>query len=358
MAILITSEFRIHSKANLRNVLTVNGAAAAKTAVVCRTANGQPSQVWRYYANRFYTETDPAQRETLCLDMARLTGKADIAVNNNDANQQVKLISIPNETSHYRISLRDRALFLTTDDNGNCTWTDKLDTSDPRQIWVLEKLARVTDMPRIAYYRDNDYIEYFSACSGWKTGSFENQKWNVFGTVQELYDTVSGGGDLSVEDNQSLFLYNLPGALAYGQGDGLDGYYHMGIDINYGEGLPVYPLKAGKLSYIFGMEKGYSAVGIESSFLLPDENVAQTYIIWYLHMAIDKNLPSKLNKKVSFDTVLGTISNQGKNIPAHLHIEAQKTGPEPMVPSNAGLHLTGNYFGAYNLLDLMQVDEV
>ena len=55
----------------------------------------------------------------------------------------------------------------------------------------------------------------------------------------------SGGGGLSVEDNQSLFLYILPGALAYGQGNGLDGYYHMGIDINYGEKSPVYPLKGG-----------------------------------------------------------------------------------------------------------------
>lgn len=353
MAILITGEFRIHSKANLRNVLTVNGAAAAKTAVVCRTANGKPSQVWRYYANRFYTETDPTQRETLCLDMARLTGKADIAVNNNDANQQVKLISIPNETNHYRISLRDRALFLTTDDNGNCTWTDKLNTSDQRQIWVLEKLARVTDMPRIDYYRDNDYIEYFSACSGWKTGSFENQKWNVIGAVQALYDRVSGGGILSVEDNPSLFLYNFPGALAYGQGGGLDGYYHMGIDINYGKGSPVYPLKAGKF---VGVKLGdYSAVGIESSFLLPEEDVAQTYVIWYLHMEIAEETFSKVKGDyISLDTKLGKISNQGQNIPDHLHIEVQKPKGEPMVPSSAGLHLTGNYFGAYNLLDLME----
>lgn len=162
----------------------------------------------------------------------------------------------------------------------------------------------------------------------------------------------SGGGGLSVEDNQSLFLYILPGALAYGQGNGLDGYYHMGIDINYGEKSPVYPLKGGAVCDIIDINSPYSAIGIQSSFYLPETDTFQEYVIWYLHMEINKDLKEK--DTVTLNTQLGTISNKGDNIPVHLHIEVQEPGHDPMVPSSAGLHLTGNYFGAYNLLDLME----
>ena len=364
--ILLKGEYRIHSKANLNNVLTVNGDLKDATPVQCQKANGTPKQVWRLESNRLYTEMNPKNRDTFCLDRLNTSkSPADIYTNNDDANQLVKLIGIPNEDYAYRISLKNKALFLTTDDYGNCSWTEKLDTSNEKQIWVFEKVVRVEDMPNIAAFQANGYVEYFSGCTGWKNGSFQyaeeieeegkvGQDRNVVALVQKLYDRVSNGGSLDVSKNPGSFLHNFPGALAYGQGSGLDGYYHMGIDINYGTEATVYPLKAGKIINILHMDPyQYSAIGIESSFLLPDVDAPQKYVIWYLHMKINNNL--HIGETVTPDTELGIISNQGYHIQPHLHIEVQKPDRlEPMVPSSAGLYLKGDYFGAYDLLDFIE----
>lgn len=351
MAILISGEYRIHSKANLNNVLTVSGSLADATPVRCQKANGKPAQVWRLSANRLYTEMNPENRETFCLDRLNTSsGPADIYTNNDDANQLVKLISIPNEDYTYRVSLKNKALFLTTDANGNCFWTEKLDTSDQKQIWVFERVVRVEEMPKIDAFAGNDYIEYFSGCTGWRNGSYEDeQDRDVVGLVQKLYDRVSNGGSLDVSKNPGSFLHNFPGALAYGQDSSLNGYYHMGIDINYGTDAKVYPLKEGT---VFGIKYSpYSAVGIESSFLLPDEDTPQNYVIWYLHM---KNISVNKGQPVGSNTRLGTIGDVGAEGNPHLHIEVQKLGDDPMVPSSAGLYLKGNYFGAYDLLDFIE----
>jgi hypothetical protein len=360
--ILLKGEYRIHSKANLNNVLTVNGDLKDATPVQCQKANGTPKQVWRLESNRLYTEMNPKNRDTFCLDRLNTSkSPADIYTNNDDANQLVKLIGIPNEDYAYRISLKNKALFLTTDDYGNCSWTEKLDTSNEKQIWVFEKVVRVEDMPNITAFQANGCVEYFSGCTGWKNGSFKyagnieeeknGQDRNVVALVQKLYDRVSKNGPLDVSENAGAFLHNFPGALAYGQGIGLDGYYHMGIDINYGTGAAVYPLKEGT---VFGIiHDSYSAIGIKSSFFLPDEDTPQDFVVWYLHMIINENLD--VDDPVTFNTSLGTISNQGYKIQPHLHIEVQKPDRDkPMVPSEAGLYLKGDYFGAYDLLDFIE----
>ena len=364
--ILLKGEYRIHSKANLNNVLTVNGDLKNITPVQCQKANGKPTQVWRLEANRLYTEMDPENRDTYCLDRLNTSeGLADIYINNDDANQLVKLIGIPNDDYAYRISLKNKALFLTMGDNGKCFWTEKLDTSNEKQIWVFEKVVRVEDMPNIAAFQANGRVEYFSGCTGWKNGSFkyagnieeeekDGQDRNVVALVQKPYDRVSKNGPLDVSENEHLFLYNFPGALAYGQTNALNGYYHMGIDINYFKGSDVYPLEEGEIVDVWDDKSPhkYSAVGIKSSFLLPDEDTPQDFVIWYLHMDINNALYSM--EYVTTDTQLGTIGEQGVPGNPHLHIEVQKPGTEPMVPSSAGLYLKGNYFGAYDLFDFIE----
>ncbi len=70
-------------------------------------------------------------------------------------------------------------------------------------------------------------------------------------------------------------------------------------------------------------------------------------------MIINENLD--VDDPVTFNTSLGTISNQGYKIQPHLHIEVQKPDRDkPMVPSEAGLYLKGDYFGAYDLLDFIE----
>ena len=93
----------------------------------------------------------------------------------------------------------------------------------------------------------------------------------------------------------------------------------MGIDINYGEKSPVYPLKGGTVCDIIDINSPYSAIGIRSSFYLPETDTFQEYVIWYLHMKINENL--SVNDTVTLNTKLGEISNKGDNIPVHLHIE-------------------------------------
>lgn len=348
--ILLKGEYRIHSKANLNNVLTVNGDLKDATPVQCQKANGTPKQVWRLESNRLYTEMNPKNRETFCLDRLNTSkSPADVYTNNDDANQLVKLIGIPNDDYAYRISLKNKALFLTTDDYGNCSWTEKLDTSNEKQIWVFEKVVRVEEMSKIDAFKATGYVEYFSGCTGWENGTFAGQSRDVVGLVQKLYDRVSDNGGLDVSENEYRFLYNFPGALAYGQTNALNGYYHMGIDINY-PSSSVYPLKEGT---VFGIKYSpYSAVGIESSFLLPDEDTPQNYVIWYLHM---KDISVNEGQPVGSNTLLGKIGDVGAEGNPHLHIEVQKPDRrEPMIPSSAGLYLKGNYFGAYDLFDFIE----
>ena len=353
--ILLKGEYRIHSKANLNNVLTVNGDLKDATPVQCLKANGKPTQVWKLEANRLYTEMNPDNRDTFCLDRLNTSkSPADIYTNNDDENQLLKFVSIPNEDYTYRVRLKNKALYLTADNYGNCTWSDTLDTSNEKQIWVFEKVVRVEDMPDIEAFQENGRIEYFSGCTGWKNGTFAGQDRDVVGLVQKLYDKVSGGSHpLDVSKYEYRFLYNFPGALAYGQTSSLNGYYHMGIDINYPSSF-VYPLKEGEIVDVWDDKSpyGYSAVGIKSSFLLPDEDAPQDFVIWYLHMNINNDLYSM--NYAAADTRLGTIGEQGVPGNPHLHVEVQKPGTDPMVPSSAGLYLKGNYFGAYDLLDFIE----
>ncbi len=349
---LTTGDYRIHSCYNKtgsrKHVLNLDsGKVTNGTRIYTTIPDGTREQIWYYNKNRLYTEAqDSKYRNTKCLDRLDTSANyADIYDDNDDDNQLITLETVSEYEGIYRIKLTRKNLYLTTSSStgiGTCTW--KSPQADTRaQEWIFERIIRVTNMPNVNAYDGN--IEYFSGCTGWRDGNFDDQAYDIRETVAKLYRAVSGNRnnpEAKLLDKQCL--YNLPGAIACKQGY-LNGYYHLGVDLNFSGS--VYPYTKGT---IVGYSPSDGAIGIRHTF------PHGSFIFWYLHMKVKEGLP----EDVDTDTCLGEVSNVSSiSIPSHLHIEVQSVFDDEMKPHspvNSTVYVQSKYpeyFGAFDLFNVI-----